>query len=55
MLLFSRDWFVSQDMEEAGAELQEIDVAGDRVVPEGAGELILLSEPQNVSLDNNVY
>lgn len=41
MLLFSRLWFVIQEREEAGAELQEVDVAGDGVVPEGAGELIL--------------
>ena len=55
MLLFSRLWFVIQDREEAGAELQEVDVASDGVVPEGAGELILMSEPQNVFLDNDVY
>jgi hypothetical protein len=55
ILLFSRLWFVIQDREEAGAELQEVDVAGDGVVPEGAGELILMSEPQNVFLDNDVY
>jgi hypothetical protein len=55
MLLFSRVLFVIQDIEEAGAELQKVDVAGDGVVPEGAGELILISEPQNVFLDKNEY
>jgi hypothetical protein len=39
----------------AGAELQKVDVAGDGVVPERAGELILISEPQNVFLDKNEY
>jgi hypothetical protein len=34
MLLFSRLWFVIQDREEAGAELQEVDVAGDGVLAE---------------------
>ena len=55
MLLFSRLWFVIQDRKEAGAELQEVDVASDGVVPEGGGELILMSEPQSVFLDNDVY
>ena len=32
--------FVVEDMEKAGAELQEVDVAGDRVVAEREGKAV---------------